>query len=247
QYKILPPDKPVVGVVGKEAILPCQLQVHVIPERLSVRWTFARSSGTVPVAAYDGRNGHHLASESESYQGRTGFFQAEFSQGNLSLHLKPVLLSDSGQYVCSVAFASWYDEVVVDLDVGAKGDEVSLSLDGHQDQGVALSCKSQGWFPAPEVVWLDSEGQARKEKAATRTTRAPSGLFTVVTSMTLGPGSDKEVSCRVTNHLLNTRSESRVLISGAFFPSTSPWMTATLVLLFLSAALGAALGYQLKR
>ncbi|KAF1543207.1 hypothetical protein FQV10_0000037, partial [Eudyptes schlegeli] len=55
--------------------------------------------------------------EDETYQGRTNFFQSEFNKGNMSLHLKNVMLSDKGKYTCSVFFENWYDEVVVDLDV----------------------------------------------------------------------------------------------------------------------------------
>ncbi|KAM6225598.1 uncharacterized protein M6G45_017769 [Spheniscus humboldti] len=64
--------------------------------------------------------------------------------------------------------------------------------------------------------------------------------------MNLEPGSDKEVSCRVVNNHLNAMCESRVLISDVFFPSTSPWMTAFLVILFLNIAVIAAIGYKLN-
>uniref|UniRef100_A0A493T5Y0 Ig-like domain-containing protein n=1 Tax=Anas platyrhynchos platyrhynchos TaxID=8840 RepID=A0A493T5Y0_ANAPP len=132
----------------------------------------------------------------------------------MSLHLKNVMLSDEGKYTCNIFLENWYDEVVVDLNVAAKGDDTSIFLDGHVGQGIGLTCKSQGWFPEPEVVWLDSKGQTRKEKVITQRTKTSSGIFDVVTSMNLEPGSDKEVSCRIVNNLLNTVCESRVLISG---------------------------------
>lgn len=96
----------------------------------------------------------------------------------------------------------------------AQGDESEVFLDGHVGQGIGLTCKSQGWFPQPEVIWLDSKGQTRKEKVVTQSLQTSSGLFDVVSSMTLEPGSDMEVSCRIVNDLLNTACESRVLISG---------------------------------
>ncbi|KAM6364599.1 butyrophilin subfamily 1 member A1-like [Pluvialis apricaria] len=246
QYKIIPPDKPVIGVIGKGVILPCQLKVKIIPERLSVQWIFMGNSKNIDVTTYDGRNIYNPVHEDETYKGRTNFFQSEFNKGNVSLHLKNVMLSDKGKYTCSVFFENWYDEVVVDLDVAAKGDETSVFLDGHVGQGIGLSCKSQGWFPAPKVVWLNSKRQTRKEKVTTQTKSTSSGIFDVVSSMNLEPGSDKEVSCRVVNNLLNAVCESRVLISDVFFPSTSPWMTAFLVILFLNIAVLAAVGYKLN-
>ncbi|NXJ15046.1 BT3A3 protein, partial [Odontophorus gujanensis] len=128
----------------------------------------------------------------------------------------------------------------------AQGDESAVFLDGPKGQGIGLNCKSQGWFPQPEVVWLDSKGQTRKEKVVTQNIRTSLGLFDVVSSMTLEPGSDMEVSCRIVNDLLNTASESRVLISEAFFPLTSPWMIAFLVILCCTMAVIAATVYKLK-
>ncbi|KAM6326889.1 butyrophilin subfamily 3 member A2-like [Alca torda] len=246
QYKIIAPDKPVTGIIGEGVILPCQLKVKIIPERLSVQWIFSGNSKRIDVTTYDGKNTYNPFHEDETYRGRTNFFQSEFNKGNVSLHLNNVMLSDKGKYTCSVFFENWYDEVVVDLNVAAKGDESSISLDGHVGQGIGLTCKSQGWFPAPEVVWLDSKGQTRKEEVTTQRIKTSSGVFDVVSSLNLEPGSDKEVSCRVVNNLLNAMCESRVLISDVFFPSTSPWMTAFLVILFLTIAGFAAIGYKLN-
>ncbi|KAM6225622.1 butyrophilin subfamily 3 member A2-like [Spheniscus humboldti] len=140
QYKIIPPDKPVTGVIGKGVILPCQLNVKIIPERLYVQWIFTGNSKRIDVTTYDGKNTRNPAREDETYQGRTNFFQSEFNKGNMSLHLKNVMLSDKGKYTCSVFFENWYDEVVVDLNVAAKGDESSVFLDGHVGQGIGLTC-----------------------------------------------------------------------------------------------------------
>ncbi|XP_040398535.1 butyrophilin subfamily 3 member A2-like [Cygnus olor] len=246
QFKIIPPDNPVIGVIGKGVTLPCQLEAKTTPERLFVQWIFTGKSQRIDVTTYDGKNKQNPISEDKAYQGRTNFFQTEFNKGNVSLHLKNVMLSDEGKYTCSIFLENWYDEVVVDLNVAAKGDETSIFLDGHVGQGIGLTCKSQGWFPEPEVVWLDSKGQTRKEKVITQRTKTSSGIFDVVTSMNLEPGSDKEVSCRIVNNLLNTACESRVLLSDVFFPSTSPWMTAFIVILCFSIAVIAAVGAKLK-
>ncbi|XP_010572278.1 PREDICTED: butyrophilin subfamily 3 member A2-like, partial [Haliaeetus leucocephalus] len=213
QYKIITPDKPVIGVIGKGVILPCQLKIKIIPERLLVHWVFTGHSKKIDVTTYGGKNSRNPVHEDETYRGRTNFFWSEFNKGNVSLHLKNVTLSDKGKYTCSVFFENWYDEAVVDLDVAAKGDESSVFLDGPVGQGIGLTCKSQGWFPEPEVVWLNSRGRTRKEEVTTQSTKTSSGVFDVVSSMILEPGSDKEVFCRVVNNLLNAICESRVLIS----------------------------------
>ncbi|XP_068779634.1 butyrophilin subfamily 3 member A2-like [Struthio camelus] len=246
QFKIIPPDNPVIGVIGKGVILPCQLKAKTISERLSVQWIFTTNSEKIDVSTYDGKNTQNPVSEDKRYQGRTNFFHTEFNKGNVSLYLKNVMVSDKGKYTCSVFFENWYDEVVVELNVAATGDESSIFLNGHVGQGIGLTCKSQGWFPEPIVVWLDSKGDMRKEEVTIQNTKTSSGLFDVVSSMNLEPRSDMEVSCRIINDLLNTARESRVLFSDVFFPSASPWMTAFLVILFLNVAVIAAIAYKLK-
>ncbi|XP_021238286.1 uncharacterized protein LOC110390978 [Numida meleagris] len=246
QFKIIPPNNPVLGIVGKGVTLPCQLEAKTISERLSVQWIFSGKTANIDVTTYDGKNTLNPVREEKTYQGRTHFFQTEINKGNLSLHLKNVMISDKGKYICSVSLENWYDEVIVDLDVAAQGDESAVVLDGHVGQGIGLNCKSQGWFPQPDVIWMDSKGQTRKEKVVTQSTKTSLGLFDVASSMTLEPGSDMEVSCRIINGLLNTACESRVLISDVFFPYTSAWMTAFLVISCCSVAVLAAVGYKLK-
>ncbi|XP_048145876.1 butyrophilin subfamily 3 member A2-like [Corvus hawaiiensis] len=215
QYSIIPPDSPVLGVVGDGAILPCQLQGRIIPEKLSIQWIFSGSSTESAVATFDGKTPQNPFLEFEGYRSRTEFFPSEFHRGNLSLLLKNVRPSDKGEYTCSVFLENWYDQVVVELDVAAQGAEPSVFLDGHAGNGISLSCRSQGWFPAPSVVWLDSQGQTRPEEVTTQSTPGPSsGIFDVMSSMSLEPGSDREVSCRVVNEVLNATRESRVRIAG---------------------------------
>ncbi|XP_010003989.1 PREDICTED: CD276 antigen homolog, partial [Chaetura pelagica] len=108
QHKIVPPDQAVLGVLGRGVILPCQLTLKTIPQRLSVLWTFAGNSKEIHVASFGGRNLPSPVDEHEAYQGRTGVFQMEFHRGNVSLHLKNVTFSDQGRYTCTVFFDNSY-------------------------------------------------------------------------------------------------------------------------------------------
>ncbi|XP_009070365.1 PREDICTED: butyrophilin subfamily 1 member A1-like [Acanthisitta chloris] len=120
QYDILPPDNPVIGVIGRGVVLPCQLTVPIIPERLSVQWHFDGGSKRTEVASYDGTNAQSPVQEDKDYLGRTNFFWSEFNGGNLSLFLKNVKPSDKGKYTCNVFYENWYNEVIVDLDVAGE-------------------------------------------------------------------------------------------------------------------------------
>ncbi|XP_010177462.1 PREDICTED: butyrophilin subfamily 3 member A3-like, partial [Mesitornis unicolor] len=141
----------------------------------------------------------------------------------MSLRLKNIRISDKGSYTCEVSFDDMYYDVLVDLQVAAKGGMPSIFLRRHVKQGIGLTCRAAGWFPKPEVIWLDGQGQIQTELLTTKVTKTPAGLYSVVTSMNLESGSDMEISCRIVNSLLNTTSESRVLISGRLKAELDFW------------------------
>ncbi|NXA16605.1 BT3A3 protein, partial [Sapayoa aenigma] len=245
QYNIIPPDNPVIGIIGNSAVLPCQIHVQINPDKLSVQWSFSGASRGSVVATYSGNNQPTPVQKHQEYQGRTDFFLMEFQRGNVSLLLTNIQPSDKGKYICSVFAESWYEKVVVDLEVAAVGDESSFSLHGHVGNGIRISCRSQGWFPAPTLNWLDSRGQERPEPAITWSTPGASGVFSIQSSVILEPGSDRELSCRVTNDLLKASRRSRLRISGSFFPSTDPWMVVSLGILVLDLGVLGAMGFKL--
>ncbi|XP_050770443.1 butyrophilin subfamily 3 member A2-like [Gymnogyps californianus] len=229
------PSSSIIGVIGESVVLPCHVVADNIPEVFSVQWIFHEQSQKINVSRYDGKN--KKEKHDERYQGRTEFFHSEFRAGNMSLHLKNVRSSDKGSYTCVISFNDTYHDVLIELQVAAKGGVPSIFLKSHMKQGIGLTCHAAGWFPKPEVIWLDGQGQVRKELSTTKMTMMPAGLYSVATSMNLNPGSDMEVSCRIVNNLLNTTSESRVLISDIFFPSISKWLITLLVILCLSMVL----------
>uniref|UniRef100_A0A8C3T871 Ig-like domain-containing protein n=1 Tax=Chelydra serpentina TaxID=8475 RepID=A0A8C3T871_CHESE len=244
QFKIIPPQNPVIAIIGEGVVLPCQLTGQNNPGTITVQWILSRDAVKIDVSTYDGEKNEQR--QDERYRGRTQFFKTEFQAGNVSLNLKNVIVSDKGKYTCSVSLGTWYDEVVVELDVTARGGESSIFMEDYADQGIGLTCRSEGWFPEPQVLWLDSKGQNRTEKPTTINTQTLAGIYNIESAINIEPGSDNEVSCKIINNILKTASKSRVLISDVFFPTTSPWMAAFLVILFLSIALIAAVGYKLK-
>uniref|UniRef100_A0A669QZP4 Uncharacterized protein n=1 Tax=Phasianus colchicus TaxID=9054 RepID=A0A669QZP4_PHACC len=230
-----PPSSSITGVIGEEVILPCYVVPENIPEIFSVQWIFNAKSEKITVSTYNGKNKNEK--QDEKYQGRTELFHSEFKTGNMSLHLKNIRSSDKGLYTCVVSFNDEYHDELIELQVGAKGGVPSIFLRSPKKQGIGLTCHADGWFPKPEVIWLDGQGQIRKELSTTKVMMMPSGLYSVLSSMNLIPGSDMEVSCRIVNSLLKTMSESRVLISDIFFPSISNWLVAYLVILCAIAVL----------
>ncbi|GLD68105.1 butyrophilin subfamily 1 member A1-like protein [Lates japonicus] len=93
--KLIGPSKPVLGLVGDDVILPCSLQPAESVAEATVEWT--KSNSTVFVYR-DGR---------ESYQDQTPYFRQratlfleQLKNGNVSLKLSRLQLSDDGNYTC---------------------------------------------------------------------------------------------------------------------------------------------------
>ncbi|XP_050174867.1 butyrophilin subfamily 3 member A2-like [Myiozetetes cayanensis] len=239
------PGIPIVGIVGDQVVLPCQLSQDPIPEVFSVRWIFHNDSRRILVGSFDGKSQEEEEGDGR-FQGRVEFFPREFRAGNVSLGLRNVRISDQGSYTCHVSFQDVSQEVSVELEVAAIGDIPTIVLNSRKSD-LGLSCRASGWFPNPEILWLDGQGKIRKEFSSPRTTLEPLGLFRIDASMTLPPGSDLEVSCRIVNPRLNVTRESRIRISDIFLPSISSWLSLFLALLGLNLLLISAVFCLLRR
>ncbi|XP_015471974.1 butyrophilin subfamily 2 member A1-like [Parus major] len=230
-----PPRTPILGIIGDRVVLPCQVRSAPIPEDFSVRWTFRGQSQRITVSSYSGKG--RREEPSERFWGRTEFFHGEFRAGNVSLLLRDVRSSDQGSYSCEVSFQDVSQEVLMELEVAAIGESPSVILRSPEKRSLAVSCRASGWFPRPQLLWLDGRGEVRPEPMTTTAAVMPGGLFSVEASMRIQQGSDLEISCRVLNRRLNASRESRIRIHDSFFPSISRWLQIFLVVLFLNLAL----------
>ena len=83
---------------GDEAILPCQVEPPVNMERRTVEWSRADLQ---PAHLLLYRDGRYLPDHNPSYNKRASLFLTELCEGNISLKLSRVRLSDQGIYTCS--------------------------------------------------------------------------------------------------------------------------------------------------
>ncbi|XP_033024368.1 butyrophilin subfamily 3 member A2-like [Lacerta agilis] len=246
QYQIIPPQNPIVGFLGKEVILPCQLTSRVPKStNIQVQWILDKSSEKIDVKSYYGRN--KPETQDNRYQGRAELYQNDLNTGNMSLILKKTNLSDQGKYTCMIFLGDWYNEVVVELVLAAKGTEPTIALVDYKGSGIGLTCSSNVWYPKPKAFWLDSEGKVRSKQSDTTITVTKAGNFSVSSSITIESGVDHEVSCKIINELLGMESESRILISDALYPATSPWLAPFLIILLLYICLLVGAGYKVKQ
>ncbi|KAH1180881.1 hypothetical protein KIL84_001815, partial [Mauremys mutica] len=238
---------PVVGVVGRDVVLPCQLSPPARLPSMEVRWRKI-GSGFIPVHEYSDDGPQDMSGE--SYQTRTELFLQEFSSGNVSLKLKRLLVVDAGKYQCFVRNPEWSREATTELQVAAVA-PVFIDVLGPRDQGIGLACRSTGWFPKPELQWVGKNWQNLSMEIVTSMTQDRENLYSVVSHVTVTEREEnEEISCIVRNGLLETVQQSAIHLSGDVFPRVSPWLAAFWVmftLVLIAAGVCAYLGYAAKR
>ncbi|XP_074927752.1 putative butyrophilin subfamily 2 member A3 isoform X2 [Chelonoidis abingdonii] len=118
-----------------------------------------------------------------------------------------------------------------------------ISVEGHQDGGIRVVCRSAGWYPEPKAQWRDLQGQLLPS-ASEKISPDANGLFQAEIAIVLTEESNQKVSCCVRTPRLNQERESAISIAELFFPRVNPWMVALWVILAVLIPLA---GYCFRR
>ncbi len=79
--------------------------------------------------------------------------------------------------------------------------------------GVSLQCESKGWYPKPEVLWLDGEGNVLSAGPA-ETVKGPDDLFSVSSRVTVEKRHSNRLTCRVQQRNINQTRETHIHVTG---------------------------------
>ncbi|CAM5158584.1 unnamed protein product [Eretmochelys imbricata] len=231
KFTVIGPDHPVTAIVGEDIVLPCHLSPRMSAANMEVKWF--RSEFLSVVHLYrDGKDQYE--EQVPQYRGRTVLLKAGLTDGNVHLRLLNIRPSDEGQYLCFVQDDTFYEEAVLELRIAGLGSAPLISVEGHQDGGIRVVCRSAGWYPEPEVLWKDFNGRCLPSLSA-KTSTGDNNLFETETAIIVTEHSNQNLSCCIRNTVLNQEKESAVYIADPFFPRVNPWMVAlsvTLVVLF---------------
>ncbi|XP_035377097.1 butyrophilin-like protein 2 [Electrophorus electricus] len=199
RFKLEGPAVPVVAAPGSDIVLPCSIkpkapeQSHVSAVDMEVKWS-RQDLGGILVHHYMNKEDKNN-DQDRSYRGRTALFKEKLQYGDTSLLLKNVKVSDGGQYTCRVDSAQWKDHVGVLLKIEAVGRTPEITVLGTASGGVLLQCDSKGWWPVPELQWLDSEGA--EVPAGVTVFHEDDKGFNVRRSLTANSNSTNTYICRV--------------------------------------------------
>ncbi|XP_029967742.1 V-set domain-containing T-cell activation inhibitor 1 isoform X2 [Salarias fasciatus] len=195
-----------IGNVGEDLVLDCYLYSNVVGQdtftQVSVAWTKADLEGEV----YAYRDGApNLQGQAPQFRGRTQLFPDSISQGNASLLLRSIRLSDQGDYTCSIDSSGGGGEISIHLRTAA------FSAPTFSFSNGTLTAVARKWFPRPNVTWVNQTGSLLE--ASTAWTQSPVGTFAVVSSLQ-PPHLDETYSCRIENRFVIAVGEATVAEAG---------------------------------
>lgn len=111
------PRTPVIGLVGEEAVLSCQLSPSMDAQNMEVKWYRNDPFGLV----------HHYSTsqvdmeqQRPEYQGRTEFLKENITKGHVALRIHPIQLSDGGEYACFFESSTYYNDATFQMLVTGK-------------------------------------------------------------------------------------------------------------------------------
>ncbi|XP_034727088.1 butyrophilin subfamily 3 member A2-like [Etheostoma cragini] len=209
QSEVIGPSQPIVAFIGEDVILPCYLVPAMNAFDVTMEW--ARPD-LDPRFVLVWRDGGELDSFKHlSYRGRTSLFTEELKHGNVSLKLSKVKISDVGTYRCFIPVLE--KSATVQLVVGAVSPPV-IQSSKNLSAGV-LQCESEGWYPEPEVLWLDGDGNLLSA-GATETLRGPDGLYTVSSRVAVEKRHGN-FTCRVQQQNINQTRETHLYVPDELF------------------------------
>ncbi|XP_042256673.1 lamin-A-like [Thunnus maccoyii] len=215
QSQLIGSSQPIVATLGDDIIFPCHLQPAVDAAGLTLEWT---RPDLDPRFVHVWRDGVELVSKKhKSFAGRTSLFTDELKNGNISLKLSKVQLSDHGTYRCFIPTLEKQSFVQLVVASDAVSSSVVILAGADRDrEKVVLQCESKGWYPEPEVFWLDGEGNLLSA-GPTETVRGPDDLYTVSSRVTVEKRHNNNFTCRVQQSNTKQTREINIYIPDDFF------------------------------
>ncbi|XP_032903248.1 butyrophilin subfamily 3 member A3-like isoform X2 [Amblyraja radiata] len=210
KFSIVGPGRPVVGVVGGTVTLECHLEPKEPIDKMTVRWL----KSDLDFAVHMFRNGKdETNTQDDDYRGRTELFKDQMVEGNASLRIKDIRVTDEGNYICSVDNGVVFEETPIDLKVGGLGHDHWIYIRGYEKSGIQLVCESTGWYPAPSIQWIGGEKENLTSKSEINFQQDSKQLLNAQSKVTVSQGSTNKFRCILWNRVLEKDQEAIIEIA----------------------------------
>ncbi|XP_041069415.1 butyrophilin subfamily 1 member A1-like isoform X2 [Carcharodon carcharias] len=219
---------PILVEIGATVVLECQLILTVPVVDLEIRWT----KGNALIHLYRFGQDENTGQDTR-YKDRTQLFASEFKEGNVSLKLTKVELADEGDYECFVDLRNMeMESAIIKLNVASLGEMPSINLDKYTGNGIQLLCESQQWFPEPTVEWRDENGKALAQQSQPIMIKNPKSFIKVKSFIDVTSDSGNTFNCLLRSVGLNKTASAVFYVPAEFYPKTSGWLYAFLLIFF---------------
>ncbi|KAI3376043.1 hypothetical protein L3Q82_016581, partial [Scortum barcoo] len=213
QSELISSNQPIITLAGDDVILPCYLEPPISVTSKTVMWI---RPGLDPKYIHVHEDGRPVyLSQNSLYSNRTTLFEDQLMNGNVSLNIYKVKPSDTGTYICILESTQREVSVIV----GSVSTPV-IELFSNNNGSAVLRCKSEGWYPEPEVLWLDGEGNLLSA-GPPETVRGPDDLYTVSSRVTVEKRHSNRFTCRVQQKNINQTREAHIHVQADFFRTSS--------------------------
>ncbi|XP_036416395.1 butyrophilin-like protein 3, partial [Colossoma macropomum] len=217
KFEVVGPVAPVVAAAGSDVVLPCSVRHSADLSSLSavdlnITWTRSDLGGAV--VHFYGNHKDMNTRQIPHYRGRTALFKEELQKNNVSLRLSEVKGRDEGQYRCRVESRFWDDAASFDLKVEVIGERPVITLESYDSNSkqFSLLCESKGWFPEPDLQWLNCKGAI--QTAGVTKSQRHAELFSVKRRFTVHKNNIDTFYCRVS---LREHTKEKDIKAGVFY------------------------------
>ncbi|XP_008433348.1 putative butyrophilin subfamily 2 member A3 isoform X2 [Poecilia reticulata] len=208
--------------VTETVVLPCRITID--DEFPTVEWSKEGLRENIITLLY--RDGcETFGMKNPAFHYRTNLLLNELKDGNISQIIYNLRVSDGGRYHCrTFRGRQWQVHAIIVLNVGAMS-KPELTVVPSSAGGVTLECKAECWFPEPDIMFHDDEGN---EMTAEKPTRGPNSAecFTVTRKAVVQTPINR-VTCRVHERKLNQTKKTEIYIPDDWMRSRSNTPTIT--------------------
>uniref|UniRef100_A0A8B9GU15 Ig-like domain-containing protein n=1 Tax=Astyanax mexicanus TaxID=7994 RepID=A0A8B9GU15_ASTMX len=124
KFRLVVPEAPVFSVSGSDVVLSCSVREldrpNIMVNAVNMNVTWFRSDLRDSLVHLYGNHKDLNTDQNPSYRGRTAVFNEELKNGDVSLKLSNVRISDEGEYTCRVDSRSWWSDKTFKLSVEGK-------------------------------------------------------------------------------------------------------------------------------
>uniref|UniRef100_W5M782 Ig-like domain-containing protein n=1 Tax=Lepisosteus oculatus TaxID=7918 RepID=W5M782_LEPOC len=195
-----------VVLLGQTASLPC-LFAQRSQNDLTATWTKKGRTQLSDKSLFVFHAGKRMPDHhTEEYRDRIFINQTGLSDGNATLFLKNISISDEGVYECFVFMNPEKHNSTLKLEVAALFSKPQISCQqspsSQKDEKMEewiLSCVSENGYPEGRLLWDLEDGLAVHSRNQTNQTKETWGLYTLRSQLVINHMFSKNPSCIVHN------------------------------------------------